>query len=122
MTFLLVLKTINARLLNEQLRAAFPGVQDVWLFMTDNGVAIGIPNGVSQSAVEAILAAHSDQEQSDDDKLRAAIVSVAQSAVGVTINDLTAAQVKALLAVLLAKNGAINPDTLAINPLNQWAV
>jgi hypothetical protein len=52
--------------------------------------------------------------------LRTQVVNVAQSAVGVVITNLTAAQVRALLAVLLWKNGALT-DAGAVRPLGQWA-
>lgn len=52
--------------------------------------------------------------------LRTQVVTVAQSAVGVVITALTAAQVRALLAVLLWKNGALT-KTGAVKPLDEWA-
>lgn len=52
--------------------------------------------------------------------LRAQVVSVAQSAVGIVITNLTAAQVRALVAVLLYKNGALTPAG-AVKPLLDWA-
>jgi hypothetical protein len=52
--------------------------------------------------------------------LRTQVVTVAQSAVGVVITSLTAAQVRALLAVLLWRAGALT-DAGAIRPLAQWA-
>lgn len=52
-------------------------------------------------------------------QLRTAIVSTAQTAVGVTLNNLTAAQVKALLAILLYKAGGVNNDG-TVRPLSQW--
>lgn len=52
--------------------------------------------------------------------LRSQVVTVAQSAVGVVITSLTAAQVRALLAVLLWRAGALT-DAGAIRPLAQWA-
>jgi hypothetical protein len=52
--------------------------------------------------------------------LRTQVVTVAQSAVGVVITNLTAAQVRALLAVLLWKGGALDKDG-KIRPLVEWA-
>lgn len=48
------------------------------------------------------------------------ILTVAQTAVGVTLNNLTAAQVRSLMAILLYKEGGVNPVTLQVKPLNQW--
>lgn len=51
--------------------------------------------------------------------LKQQVVSLAQTAVGVAVNDLTAAQRNALVVVLLHKAGALTSD-LKIKPLNQW--
>jgi len=48
------------------------------------------------------------------------ILSVAQTAVGVTLQNLTAAQVRALMAILLYKEGGVNPVNLQVKPLGQW--
>ena len=52
------------------------------------------------------------------------IISTAQSAVGVTLTALTAAQQRSLLAVLIHKAGGVdisNPNQPKVKPLNQWA-
>jgi hypothetical protein len=48
------------------------------------------------------------------------VKALAQSAVGVRLDNLTAAQVKALLAVLLWSHGAMGSGG-AIRPLSEWA-
>jgi len=48
------------------------------------------------------------------------IKTTAQSAVGVQLQNLTAAQVRSLLAIILFKSGAVDRATLTIKPLNQW--
>lgn len=50
---------------------------------------------------------------------RTAAVNIAGSAVGVAIGSLTAAQVRALVACLLWKNGALNSDG-TVKPLASW--
>ncbi len=59
------------------------------------------------------------QSDADAAALRSQVLSVAQSAVGVVITNLTAAQVRSLLAVLLWKAGALTPAG-AVKPLAQW--
>jgi XkdW protein len=61
------------------------------------------------------------QAASDASALRTQVVNVAQSAVGVLLTNLTAAQVRALLAVLLWKGGALDKDG-KVRPLNEWGV
>ena len=51
--------------------------------------------------------------------LRSRVLALAQSAVGVALNDLTAAQQRALIAVLLWKAGALTPD-LKVRALSEW--
>ena len=58
-----------------------------------------------------------DQEAED---LYQQIKALAQSAVGVMLNDLTQAQIKALLAVLLWKAGGVEND-MTVAPLGKWA-
>jgi hypothetical protein len=55
-----------------------------------------------------------------DQAARALVVAAAQSAVGVNIAALTAGQVRALLAVLLYKAGAIDAQGV-VQPLAGWA-
>ncbi len=58
-------------------------------------------------------------ERAEQDRaLRDQVRQVAQSAVGVAINDLSLAQTKSLIAVMLFKEGAIGDD-LRIKPLNR---
>lgn len=73
-----------------------------------------------QAASDAYDAAKA-QVDADAAALRAQVISVAQSAVGIVITNLTAAQVRALLAVLLYKNGALTPAG-AVKPLAEWGV
>ena len=50
---------------------------------------------------------------------RDAVKAIAQSAVGVAVNDLTTQQLKSMVAVLLWKAGAVDSD-LTIKPLGEW--
>lgn len=129
-------KRINTELLREELYAAVPawasmpqalGIRPVefYLLPDEEGgsdyMAMQIPDNAPMATVEAVLAAHDASRQGRGDRLRAAVYEQAASAVGVLVRDLTAAQVKALLIVLMMKNGAIDPATLRIRPLGEWA-
>lgn len=59
------------------------------------------------------------QAVQDAATVKSAVLTVAQSAVGVLLTDLTAAQVRALVACLLYKEGAFTPD-MKVRPLAQW--
>lgn len=51
---------------------------------------------------------------------RNAIITTANSAVGVKLVDLTAAQIKALMACLLYAAGGVDIKTMAVRPLSEW--
>lgn len=69
----------------------------------------------AKSAEEAEAAAERDAAQA----LRQQIVDLAQSAVGVSLSALTAAQRNALTACLLYRAGGVT-DTMTVAPLNEW--
>lgn len=58
-------------------------------------------------------------EETAQNNLRNQILSVASSSVGVALNDLTATQVKSLLAIMLWKAGAVNKSG-QVRPLAEW--
>lgn len=60
-----------------------------------------------------------DQDAAAAAALRTRVRQIAQGAVGVQIDQLTALQTRALLAVVLHKAGAIDKNG-AIRPLNEW--
>lgn len=59
------------------------------------------------------------QRQTDATALRQRVLDLAQTAVGVRIDQLTAAQVRALFAILLHKEGALTALG-TIRPLGEW--
>lgn len=61
-----------------------------------------------------------DQAAADNTTIRNAVIAAAQSAVGVSIADLTTIQRWGLMGILLWKAGAIKPDN-TIRPLGEWA-
>jgi hypothetical protein len=77
------------------------------------------PTPEEQATIDAVLAAHDPQGLTEAEELREAIKDLAQSAVGELLVDLTAAQIKALLACLLWKAGGVE-DTMQVAPLGDW--
>jgi hypothetical protein len=72
----------------------------------------------SAAAIKA-REAQQQQDAADAQALRQKVLTLAQSAVGVPVDQLTAVQVRALIAVLLHKAGALD-KTGAIKALDSW--
>lgn len=79
-----------------------------------------VADQTARSAEAVARKAAEDQAAADNTTVKNTVVSLAQSAAGVLLTDLTAAQTRALLAVLLWKAGAIKPDG-TVRPLGEWA-
>jgi len=73
-----------------------------------------------EAEIQAVIDAHDPGAPTAGEQLRNQVRTLAQSAVGVALNDLTTAQRAALLAVLLHQAGGLAPD-LTVRPLAQWA-
>lgn len=83
-----------------------------------------LPTEPTEADIAAAIAAREAAErqaEADAAALRQKVVTVAQSAVGQTIDNLTAGQVRALMAVLLWKAGALD-KTGAVQPLGSWDI
>ncbi len=116
-------------ILSNALKYLFPNAnpqRDYEIRDSGSGAFIAVWNLQAAQPTEAELQAASDaydvaKATSDADAaaLRTLVVTTAQSAVGVVITNLTAAQVRALVAILLWKNGALTPAG-AVRPLNEW--
>jgi hypothetical protein len=82
-----------------------------------------LPADPTQAEVDAAIAARAAaavQAQADATALRQQVLGIAQGTVGMRIDaTFTAAQLKALLAILLWKAGALD-RTGAIRPLADW--
>ena len=82
-----------------------------------------LPTDPTQAQIDAAIAAQqqaTQQAQSDAAQLRQQVVTLAQSTVGLRIDaTFTAAQLKALLALLLWQAGALNSDG-TVRPLTDW--
>lgn len=50
------------------------------------------------------------------------ILDTAQTAVGVALGNLTQAQIRSLLAIMLYKAGGVNLNSLTVRPLAEWAL
>lgn len=104
------------------LRQQFPAVEfsldDSGAILTWSGPAPQ-PTPAQIATRVATLRAAETQEGVDADALRTKVRTLAQSAVGIQVDALSAPQVRALLIVLLYKRGAID-RTGAIRPLSEW--
>lgn len=75
--------------------------------------------------LRALVAAHVPdpayfQADRDASALKSRVVTLAQSAVGVRVDELAAGQVRALLVILLWQASALNRDGV-VRPLEEWA-
>jgi hypothetical protein len=77
------------------------------------------PTPEESAAGVAAIAQAASQATADAAQLRQQVLNLANSAVGVVVNALTAAQVRALVALLLLKAGALNTDG-TVRPLTDW--
>ncbi len=111
--------------LQDQLWAA--GIRPERVTGLGDSITIVVPDGADVAAVQAVVDAHNvaalDAAQAravtDAASARAKALAVATTAVGVNIAALTPAQAFALIAVLLYKEGALNPDG-TVKPLALW--
>jgi hypothetical protein len=104
------------------LRAQFPSVE----FTLDSSSAILTwigaatqPTPAQIAARVAALQAAEAQEGAENETLRTRVRALAQSAVGVQVDQLTAAQVRALFIVFLYKRGAIDRSG-TVRPFGEW--
>lgn len=89
---------------------------------------IAVMDANDPAPLMAIYTAHTltADEQAHVDALaqaataRSTILATAQTAVGVQLTALTAAQVRALLACMLYASGGVDPATLTVKPLSEW--
>lgn len=111
--------------LDSLLRAQYPGIYN-GMVSSRGHVRAQVSDKASDVEIAAIriyivnfdIATKTPEQQSKATNL-AAIKTAAQSAVGLQLTDLTAGQVKALLAALLWRAGAVNPDG-TVRPLGEW--
>jgi hypothetical protein len=111
----------NLERLDFDLHTALPGI-----YLGFNGVPGALFALLEESAtaehegqVMTIAVDHNPAQLSPDQQILRDVRSLAQSAVGVPLADLTPPQVRSLLAVLLHRAGAVNSDG-TIRPLSEW--
>lgn len=83
-------------------------------------VTLTVPEAASDAEIQTVIQGDWQNWMPPVNPARTKVIGMTQSAVGVTLDALTAAQVRALLACVLYKAGAIDPATLAIEPLAEW--
>ena len=115
-------KTIDLALLGEQLAVAgivLPlGTYGDDLVTFDAEGAAHDLTPAQQLIVAPVIAAH-DPERAPARVLRAQVLALAASAVGIRLDNLTAGQQRAILACMAWKAGAVAPD-LTVRPLAEW--
>lgn len=87
-------------------------------------VIVGDDVAAQADAIQSVVAAHVPQTDYFDSERKSRqalnrVKNLAQGAVGIAIQDLTAAQVRALVACLLYNAGAIN-ESGVVQPLDTW--
>ena len=90
--------------------------------MTEEEWGAALPTDPTPEERSAAIMAREAEEEADRQAavaLRQQILTRAQSAVGVRLDDLTAGQRNALVALLLWQAGALAPD-LTVRPLGSW--
>jgi len=100
---------------NEQIARSMPAAE--WLATRGP-----LPTDPTPEQIAAAIAAREQaRRQADADRaaLRQLVRQKAQSAVGVAIDDLTVGQLRALLAILLHNEGALDRDG-KVRPLAEW--
>lgn len=110
---------INISLLHQELLRALLPVVGV---STDGRIDYGRElTQAEQTTAATVIAAHNPEAY--DAQILAArqtILNTAQSAVGVQLTALTAAQVRALMACMLYAAGGVDAATLTVKPLSEW--
>lgn len=92
---------------------------------TEDGAISGLPSvsmtDTQRAQFDAIVNEHFDPTgYAAATSAKNAIVSMAQTAVGVTLANLTQAQIKALMACLLYSMGGVDVKTMQVRPLSEW--
>lgn len=112
----------NLDRLDFDLKAALPSI-----YLGFNSAPGGVFAVIEDSAtadneaqIVTIATNHNPAQPSPEQQTIANIKSTAQSAAGVALTDLTAAQVKSLLAVVLYRLGGVTNDG-KVRPLSEWA-
>ncbi len=109
-------------LTHQALEKQFPNVTFTLADDTTITSWVGAAPQPTFAQVVAGVAAHvaaQNQEAANEAELRTRVRTLVQSSVGVQIDQLTAAQVRALVIVLLQRQGAVSSSGV-IRPLRDW--
>lgn len=120
--FMTAVGTINTERLHADCKEASVRFAGISTRPKLDGLILVFEDGTPDAEVDkvrAVVTAHDPSLKTDEQQMLENVKMVAQSAVGVGLTDLTAAQVKSLLAVLLWRAGGIAPDG-TVKPLVQW--
>jgi hypothetical protein len=118
MQHLRVEKPINASLFCQEVGSAL-GV-DVYLNPEGDGLWLYFPVTLSAEQMQDLLDAHDAAAETSQQRIRRQVAAIAQSAVEVRLVDLSPTQIKALLAILLYHEGAIDAQNMTVRPLSEW--
>lgn len=75
-----------------------------------------VPDDADLEMVNLVINAHDQETKTAKERTKETVMSLYQSSIGIRVQDLTSAQIKAVLVVLLYKNGMIDSN-LRIVPL-----
>lgn len=116
---------VNTERLDEELKAALAQKYRAVSVKTRGGssvVTIHVDDAITQDeerTARGVVEAHREATLSENQAMLKAIRDTAAGAAGVALVDLTAGQIKALLACLLYKAGGVARDG-KVAPLDEW--
>lgn len=116
---IVITKPINTELLIDQLNTAYALSTPFWLYQDANELSVQIPDILDVALAQTVLNNHVAADLSAAQTLRNSIVAIAQTAVEVKLINLTAAQIKALMALVLYNQGGVSA-MLTVKPLTTW--
>ena len=114
--------TINMEKLDADIRAAVATFGGLSRGRDRTRLTLHFENNTTDEQIataQGMVTSHDPNSKTPEQQARLDLKVVAQSAVGVAYADLTTAQLKALLAVLIMESGGLAND-LTIKPLAAW--
>jgi len=121
-TIIPIYKSLNTALFFEQLNQAYEisNSRD-WFTVLNNQVSLIVPDDVDPAKAYDVIANHNASDLSSSERMKNQILDLAKSAEGIALKDLSQAQIKALIAVLLFEAGGVDLATMTVRSLNDWA-
>ncbi len=127
MTDIKITKKVKPLLLRDQIVAAFPQLAENPDYLLGERfhfyspaeepgtVYLRLPDDFNPALVQPVIDAHDPTVRTQAEVLRKKIIDLAKTTDGVLLTDLTLAQTKALLAVLLWQAGLLDPNTMRVD-------